>query len=87
MEKMVSILESPFTSIRLFGVEAIYNFLKHKIKKNFEFLKSGNKSTKPKYKWNSGFHSEKKDLQQAHIVFGVEGVSNLDKQRLDLSAL
>ena len=28
MEKMVSILESPFTSIRLFGVEAIYNFLK-----------------------------------------------------------
>ena len=57
------------------------------IKKNFEFLKSGNKSTKPKYKWNSGFHSEKKDLQQAHIVFGVEGLSNVDKQRLDLSAL
>ena len=59
----------------------------NKIKRNFEFLKSGNKSTKPKYKWNSGFHSEKKDLQQAHIVFGVEGLSNLDKQRLDLSAL
>ena len=59
----------------------------NQIKKNFEFLKSGNKSTKPKYKWNSGFHSEKKDLQQAHIVFGVEGLSNVDKQRLDLSAL
>ena len=59
----------------------------NQIKKNFEFLKPGNKSTKPKYKWNSGFHSEKKDLQQAHIVFGVEGLSNLDKQRLDLSAL
>ena len=59
----------------------------NQIKKNFEFLKSGNKSTKPKYNWNSGFHSEKKDLQQAHIVFGVEGLSNLDKQRLDLSAL
>ena len=59
----------------------------NQIKKNFEFLKSGNKSTKPKYKWNSGFHSEKKDLQQAHIVFGVEGLSNIDKQRLDLSAL
>ena len=59
----------------------------NQIKKNFEFLKSGNKSTKPKYKWNSGFHSEKKDLQQAHIVFGVEGLSILDKQRLDLSAL
>ena len=59
----------------------------NQIKKNFEFLKSGNKSTKPKYKWNSGFHSEKKDLQQAHTVFGVEGLSNLDKQRLDLSAL
>ncbi len=59
----------------------------NQIKKNFEFLKSGNKSTKPKYKWNSGFHSEKKDLQQAHIVFGVEGLSNLDKQRLDLTAL
>ena len=59
----------------------------NQIKKNFEFLKSGNKSTKPKYKWSSGFHSEKKDLQQAHIVFGVEGLSNVDKQRLDLSAL
>ena len=59
----------------------------NQIKKNFEFLKSGNKSTKPKYKWNSGFYSEKKDLQQAHIVFGVEGLSNVDKQRLDLSAL
>ena len=59
----------------------------NQIKKNFEFLKSGNKSTKPKYKWNSGFHSEKKDLQQAHVVFGVEGLSNVDKQRLDLSAL
>ena len=59
----------------------------NQIKKNFEFLKSGNKSIKPKYKWNSGFHSEKKDLQQAHIVFGVEGLNSVDKQRLDLSAL
>ncbi len=57
------------------------------IKNNFEYLKSGSKSIKPKYKWNSGFFSEKKDLQQAHIVFGVEGLSNIDKQRLDLSAL
>ncbi len=57
------------------------------IKNNFEYLKSGSKSIKPKYKWNSGFFSEKKDLQQAHVVFGVEGLSNIDKQRLDLSAL
>ena len=27
MEKMISILESPFTSIRLFGIEAIYSFI------------------------------------------------------------
>ena len=59
----------------------------NQIKKTFEFLKSGNKTVKPKYKWNSGFYSEKKDLQQAHVVFGVEGLSNVDKQRLDLSAL
>ncbi len=59
----------------------------NQIKNNFEFLKSGNKSIKPKYKWNSGFYAEKKDLQQAHMVFGVEGLSNVDKQRLDLSAL
>ena len=59
----------------------------NQIKNTFEFLKSGNKTVKPKYKWNSGFHSEKKDLQQAHVVFGVEGLSNVDKQRLDLSAL
>ena len=73
----------------IIGISGKFDEIKivNQIKKNFEFLKSGNKSTKPKYKWNSGFHSEKKDLQQAHIVFGVEGLSNLDKQRLDLSAL
>ncbi len=59
----------------------------YQIKKKFEYLKSGNKSNKPNYKWNSGFHSEKKDLQQAHVVFGVEGLSNVDEQRLELSAL
>ena len=59
----------------------------NQITNKFEFLKPGDKTIKPKYKWNSGFHSEKKDLQQAHIVFGVEGLSNVDKQRLDLSAL
>ena len=73
----------------IIGISGKFDEIKivNQIKKNFEFLKSGNKSTKPKYKWNSGFHSEKKDLQQAHIVFGVEGLSNVDKQRLDLSAL
>ena len=73
----------------IIGISGKFDEMKiiNQIKKNFEFLKSGNKSTKPKYKWNSGFHSEKKDLQQAHIVFGVEGLSNVDKQRLDLSAL
>jgi len=30
MEKMVNILESPFTSIRLFGVEALYKHLKNR---------------------------------------------------------
>jgi len=30
MDKMVNILESPFTSIRLFGVEALYKHLKNK---------------------------------------------------------
>ncbi len=59
----------------------------NQIKKNFEYLKPGNKSKKPNYKWNSGFHSEKKDLQQAHVVFGVEGLSNVDEQRLELAAL
>ena len=59
----------------------------NQIKMNFEYLDSGNKSNKFKYKWNSGFHSEKKDLQQAHIVFGVEGLSNVDEQRLELAAL
>ncbi len=59
----------------------------YQIKNKFEFLMPGDKTIKPKYNWNSGFHSEKKDLQQAHIVFGVEGLSNVDKQRLDLSAL
>ena len=30
---------------------------------------------------------EKKDLQQSHLVFGIEGLSSVDDQRLDLSAL
>ncbi len=59
----------------------------NQIKMNFEYLVSGNKSNRIKYKWNSGYHSEKKDLQQAHIVFGVEGLSNVDEQRLELAAL
>ena len=73
----------------IIGISGKFDEMKivDQIKKNFEFLKSGNKTIKPKYKWNSGFHSEKKDLQQAHIVFGIEGLSNVDKQRLDLSAL
>ena len=59
----------------------------NKIKMNFEYLDYRNKSNKIKYKWNSGFHSEKKDLQQSHLVFGVEGLSNVDEQRLELAAL
>lgn len=73
----------------IIGISGKFNENKivNQIKKKFEYLKSGNKSIKPQYKWNSGFHSEKKDLQQAHVVFGIEGLSNVDKQRLDLSAL
>ena len=73
----------------IIGISGKFNENKivNQIKKKFEYLKSGNKTIKPQYKWNSGFHSEKKDLQQAHVVFGVEGLSNVDKQRLDLSAL
>ena len=57
------------------------------INKKFNKLESGNKSYKPVYQWCSGFNFETKDLQQAHVVFGVEGLSNKDDQRLDLSAL
>ena len=60
---------------------------KNLIQKNFSNLMDGPKSTKPKYIWHSGNHFEKRELEQSHIVFGVEGLSIKDESRLALNAL
>ena len=55
--------------------------------KKFEFLRLGKKSTKPFNKWKNGKILEEKDLEQSHVVFGLEGFNYMDKDRFALRAL
>ena len=63
------------------------NNVKTQIEKNFSKVRNGSKCTKPKYIWHSGNYFEKRELEQSHIVFGVEGLSIKDESRLALNAL
>ena len=57
------------------------------IKEKFQKINIGTKSKKPKYYWHSGNHFEKKQLEQSHIILGVEGLSIKDENRMFLNAL
>ena len=57
------------------------------VSSNFEKLSLGIKSKKPPYYWKSGKVYKEKDLEQSHLVFGLEGLSNSDKDRFALRAL
>ncbi len=61
-------------------------FEKH-VSKKFLGLRNGLKTKKPIYKWQSGKFLEEKDLEQTNIMFGLEGLSNSDKDRFALRAL
>ena len=63
------------------------NKVKTQIEKKFSKVRNGSKCTKPKYIWHSGNYFEKRELEQSHIVFGVEGLSVNDESRLALNAL
>ena len=39
----------------------------------FKDLRSGNKNIKPNYNWHGGKNLEEKDLEQTHLVYGLEG--------------
>ncbi len=57
------------------------------INKKFKNFRKGPKTKKPIYRWCSGKFLEEKDLEQTNILFGLEGLSNFDKDRFALRAL
>ena len=61
--------------------------IEKEIIKKFKFLRLGKKSIKPFNKWKMGKILEEKDLEQSHIVFGLEGLNYKDKDRFSLRAL
>ncbi len=61
--------------------------VQNEIEEKFKFLRVGNKSVKPKYKWVGGNNFKEKDIEQSHVVFGLEGLGNTHKDRFGLRAL
>ena len=52
-----------------------------------EIVKNNNKPKIVNSKWTSGFIAEDRDLEQTQLVFGVEGLKNIDIDRFSLRAL
>ena len=50
-------------------------------------IKNENKPKKVKSEWTSGFIAEDRELEQTQLVFGVEGLKNIDGDRFSLRAL
>ena len=63
------------------------NKIAKEIEEKFKFLRKGKKSLKPKYKWKSGKNLQEKDIEQSHVVFGLEGLNSTDKDRFAFRAL
>ena len=63
------------------------NKIEKEIEEKFKFLRKGNKSLKPKYKWKNGKNLQEKDIEQSHVVFGLEGLNSTDKDRFAFRAL
>jgi len=61
--------------------------IEKEVEEKFKFLRTGNKSLKPKYEWKNGKNLHEKDIEQSHVVFGLEGLDNTDKDRFALRAL
>ena len=57
-------------------VEDKFSEIKHKVK-----------SSNIEAKWNEGFIGEDRDLEQIQLVFGIEGLNNIDLDRYSLRAL
>ena len=63
------------------------NKIEKEIEEKFKFLRKGKKSLKPKYQWKNGKNLQEKDIEQSHVVFGLEGFNYMDKDRFALRAL
>ena len=57
------------------------------VEEKFSDIKNDNKPKKVTSEWTSGFIAEDRDLEQTQLVFGVEGLKNIDVDRFSLRAL
>lgn len=57
------------------------------VNEKFSNIKHKVKSSNLDIKWNSGFYGEDRELEQIQLVFGIEGLSNIDIDRYSLRAL
>ncbi len=57
------------------------------VEEKFSDIKNDNKPKKVNSEWTTGFIAEDRDLEQTQLVFGVEGLKNIDINRFSLRAL
>ena len=57
------------------------------VEEKFSEIKKGNKPKKVNSEWTTGFIAEDRDLEQTQLVFGIEGLKNIDIDRFSLRAL
>ena len=57
------------------------------VEERFSDIKNNNKPEKVNSEWTTGFIAEDRDLEQTQLVFGVEGLKNIDINRFSLRAL
>ena len=57
------------------------------VEDKFSDIKNDNKPEKVNSEWTTGFIAEDRDLEQTQLVFGVEGLKNIDINRFSLRAL
>ena len=57
------------------------------VEDKFSDIKNDNKPEKVNSEWTAGFIAEDRDLEQTQLVFGVEGLKNIDINRFSLRAL
>ena len=57
------------------------------VEEKFSDIKNDNKPKKINSEWTSGFVAEDRELEQTQLVFGVEGLKNIDGDRFSLRAL
>ena len=57
------------------------------VEEKFSEIKNDNKPKKINSEWTTGFIGEDRDLEQTQLVFGVEGLKNIDIDRFSLRAL